>query len=140
MRRSNSLNSHERTVLTCHVSHRKQMCLELVLKLFQCCGRPYNITSSIFRPFKTPLPLVIKRHQAATPPPPMMTSSRNVKFDITNHLKPLYNRLLVLMHSAETAFRNRHDALNVFPGSARPLLDATYEWHTSSRAGGSCSS
>ena len=25
--------------------------------------------------------------------------------------------------------RNRHDALNVFPGSARPLVDAAYEWH-----------
>ena len=33
------------------------------------------------------------------------------------------------MHSAEIAFRNRHDALNVFPGSARPLLDAAVAQH-----------
>jgi len=85
--------------------------------------------SSIFRPFK--IPLVIKRHQTTTSLPRWWRhqDSRNVKFYITNHLKPLYNRLLVLMHSAETAFRNRHDAPNVFPCSARPLLDAAYEWH-----------
>ena len=92
----------------------------------------FLMTSSRLR---TPLPLVIKRHQAATSSPPMMTSSRNVKFYIPNHLKALYNRLLVLMHSAETAFRNRHGALNIFPDSARPLLDAAYEWHNIIRCG-----
>jgi len=66
----------------------------------------------------------------------MITSSRNVKFYITNHLKPLYSRLLVLMHGAKTAFRNRHDAPNIFQGSARPLLDATCEWHNIISCGG----
>jgi len=104
-------------------------------------GSSMYYTSSIFRPFKTQSPFVIKRHQAATPLPPMMTPSRNVKFCITNHLKPLYNRLLVLMHSAETAFRNRHEALNVLPGSVFVhswILPASGT--TSSRARDSCSS
>jgi len=57
-----------------------------------------------------------------------------------NHLKPLYNRLLVLMHSAQTAFQNQHDALNVFPGSAFYFWMLPASDTTSSRAGGPRSS
>jgi len=55
---------------------------------------------------------------------PMMMSSTNGKFDITNHFKPLFYQLLVLMQSRNSVSISYFNyGLNVFPGGARSLLD-----------------